>query len=83
MLSLDTGGRGLVLGVPGFVDSPQEALPFLWSEWRVGEGERRRGREEKLWLVCRINKKFKKDFQRVLLNTKMIKYNSHSRLIFK
>lgn len=57
MLSLDTGGRGLVLlqfGLPGFVDSPQEALPFMWSEWRVGEGERRGGREEKLWLVCRI-----------------------------
>lgn len=84
MLSLDTGGRGLVLfqfGMPGFVDSPQEALPFMWSEWRVGEG--RRGGKGGETVVGVQNKKFKNDFQRVLLNTKTMKYNSHNHLIFK
>lgn len=36
LLSLDTVGRGLVLthiGMPGFVDSPREAIPPLGSRW--------------------------------------------------
>lgn len=81
----EAGGRGLVLlqlGMPGFVDSPREALPFLWSERRVGEGRGGGGgRRNCGW--CAEIKKFKDDFQRVLLNTKMMKHNSHNRLIFK
>ena len=55
LLSLNAGGmQGLVLpqlNVPGFVDSPLEALPFLRSEWEgrsweePGGSRRRRGRE--------------------------------------
>lgn len=65
LLSLDGKRRRLVLpqlNVPGFVNSPWEALYF----WRIGWGwvrdMRGRGEQEKewkrkLWMVCEMNKK--------------------------
>ena len=52
-LSLDTGGKDVVLpqlDMPDFVDSPWEALCFLRSGWGFG-------RQEELWLVCKMKKK--------------------------
>lgn len=44
--------------MPDFIDFPWKALPFLSIGWQglVG-GEQEEGREEELWLVCKIKNK--------------------------
>lgn len=59
MLSLDTGGKGLVmpqLAMPDFVDSPRGLTPskeLMGGEMQVVE-EQEKGKEKELWLVCKM-----------------------------
>ena len=60
LLSLDAGGRGLVLpqlDVPGFVDSPCKARMDGGGIGRRSR-EQKEGSERELKLVCKMNKTF-------------------------
>lgn len=73
LLNLDIGGRRLVLpqpNVPGFVDSPWKALPFLtcgWWEVSGGGGGAREGEGEET-VVGILNKKIIKKEKNIKLH---------------